>query len=356
MITVIKKILCISLSICLSVLLCGCNSNGSTAANGEKMTKTWLDFFDTVTQIIGYEDDSEAFDENCEELYELLEEYHQLTDIYHSYDGVNNVRTINKNAGVEPVSVDEKLIDLLEFAKEMYTETDGKCNIAMGSVLSIWHTYREQGTSDPENASLPPMESLEAASEHCDIDKLIIDRDVGTVFLADEEMSLDLGAVAKGYAVERAAELLMQKGITTGYTINIGGNIRTLGKKGDSTDWKAGIQNPDTTSDTSYVIRLTLNNAALVTSGNYQRYYTVDGVRYHHIIDPETLMPARYFDSVSVLAADSGTADALSTALFNMSVEDGKALLADMDGIEAFWIMSDGSFEYTDGFADYISE
>lgn len=162
-----------------------------------RYSKAYLEFFDTVTQIVGYEEDEETFSQNCEKVYSLFEEYHQLTDIYHSYEGVNNVRTINRSAGIEPVKVDEKLIDLLEFSKEMYTVTNGKCNIAMGSVLSIWHKYREQGIDDPESAELPPVEDLVSASEHCSIDDLIIDRAAGTVYLSDPEMSLDLGAAAK---------------------------------------------------------------------------------------------------------------------------------------------------------------
>ena len=209
-----------------------------------RYSKAYLEFFDTVTQIVGYEEDEETFSRNCEKVYSLFEEYHQLTDIYHSYEGVNNVRTINRSAGVEPVKVDEKLIDLLEFSKEMYTVTNGKCNIAMGSVLSIWHKYREQGIDDPESAELPPVEDLVSASEHCSIDDLIIDRAAGTVYLSDPEMSLDLGAAAKGYAVERAAELLASEGVTSGYSLNVGGNVRTIGTKSNGSDWAAWNTEP----------------------------------------------------------------------------------------------------------------
>lgn len=319
-----------------------------------RYSKAYLEFFDTVTQITGYEEDEETFSRNCEKVYSLLEEYHRLTDIYHSYEGVNNVRTINRSAGKEPVKVDEKLLDLLEFSKEMCELTDGMCNIAMGSVLSIWHKYREEGINDPENAQLPPMEELLEASEHCGIDHLIIDREAGTAYLDDPEMSLDLGAAAKGYAVERAAELLMNEGVTVGYSLNVGGNVRTIGTKTDGSDWAAGIQNPDVDSEQPYIVRLKLNGMSLVTSGNYQRYYEVDGVRYHHIIDPDTLMPLNLFDSVSILCEDSGKADALSTALFNMPISDGKELLKKLGGAEAIWVLSDGSYEYTDGFEKLI--
>ena len=349
--SMILKAISVFLVIAAAINLSACSARPEKT----RYSKAYLEFFDTVTQIVGYDVDEETFTQNCEKVYSLLEEYHQLTDIYHSYEGVNNVRTINKNAGIEPVKVDEKLISLLEFSKEMCAATDGKCNIAMGSVLSIWHKYREAGISDPETAELPPMDALVEASDHCDIDKLIIDRDTGTVYLDDPEMSLDLGAAAKGYAVERAVQLLMDEGIESGYTLNIGGNVRTIGTKGDGSDWAAGIQNPDTAdSEKPYIVRLKLNGMALVTSGNYQRYYEVDGVRYHHIIDPDTLMPLNNFDSVSILCADSGMADALSTALFNMTISDGRALLSKMDNIEAIWVLPDGSYECTDGFAELI--
>ena len=237
----------------------------------------------------------------------------------------------------------------------MYTVTNGKCNIAMGSVLSIRHKYREQGIDDPKSAELPPCGgSGQRFGALRSIDDLIIDRAAGTVYLSDPEMSLDLGAAAKGYAVERAAELLASEGVTSGYSLNVGGNVRTIGTKNDGSDWAAGIQNPDTESEQPYIVRLKLNGMALVTSGNYQRYYEVDGVRYHHIIDPDTLMPLNYFDSVTILCNDSGKADALSTALFNMTIPDGKALLENLEGVDAIWVLPDGSYDCTEGFAKLI--
>lgn len=348
--SIAAKILSVFLAAAAAVSLSACGAQREKT----RFTKAYLEFFDTATQIVGYETDEETFSQNCEAVYSLLEEYHQLTDIYHEYTGVNNVRTVNRSAGKEPVKVDEKLIDLLEFSKEMYGKTDGMCDIALGSVLSIWHKYREQGIDYPETAQLPPMDDLTAAAQHCDINDVVIDREAGTVYLSDPDMSLDLGAVAKGYAAERAAELLMSRGVSEGYSLNIGGNVRTIGTKSDGSDWAAGIQNPDTDSDTPYIVRLKLNGAALVTSGNYQRYYYVDGVRYHHIIDPNTLMPLNYFDSVSILCADSGMADALSTALFNMPVSEGRELLSKMGGVDAIWVYSDGSYECTDGFSALI--
>ena len=197
------------------------------------------------------------------------------------------------------------------------------------------------------------MEDLQAAAEHCNIDDIVIDEEKSTVFLADPKMSIDVGAVAKGYAVERIAQELIAKGVNN-YTLNIGGNIRTIGAKADGKGWVAGIQNPDIFSEDKYLLKVAVADTALVTSGTYQRYYYVGDVKYHHIIDPETLMPKNNFDSVSIITPDSGVADALSTACFNLSLEAGQALIASLENTEAMWVLADGTEVYSEGFLSYL--
>ena len=131
--------------------------------------------------------------------------------------------------------------------------------------------------------------------------------------------------------------------------LNAGGNIITIGLKPNGSKWVTGITNPDRTAESSLACRVEIGETALVTSGDYERYFVCDGVRYHHIIDPETLMPANYFASVSIFTADSGLADALSTALFCMSYEEGLALIERIGGVEVLWIYKDGTLKKTDG-------
>ena len=347
-----KRFVAILTAACLMLCLGGCKTQKT------KYTDYSFDYFDTATSIVGYESSKEDFDAVCGEIKSLLAEYHQLYNIYNRYDGINNLCTVNdlENGAHNIVAVDAKIIELLQFAKEVYTLTDGRTNVAMGSVLSIWHQYRTDGINHPESAELPPMDKLKAAAEHTDIDNVVIDTDNNTVYLADPEMSLDVGAVAKGYAVERVAEYLEQKGIT-GYILNVGGNVRCVGSRPDGEPWTIGIENPDTeNADEPYVSYLQLTDKCLVTSGSYQRYYTVNGQRYHHIIDPDTLMPSTDFQSVSVLCDDSGLADALSTALFTMSYEDGLTLIEKTDGVEAMWILQDGEKCCSSHFGDYEFE
>ena len=346
-----KKAVCIALALVMLITLCACNKTREK----QKFTAYYFDWFDTASVITGYEYSKEDFDAVCLEVKALLDEYHLLYDIYTRYEGVNNLLTVNKSAG-EAVTVDEKIIDLLEYAKQMYYVTSGNVNVAMGSVLSIWHDCRTAGLSDPANARLPDMDRLIAAAEHTDIEDVIIDRENMTVCLADPDMKLDVGAIAKGYATEQAAKYLEEKGIS-GYVLNIGGNVRSVGVKPDGEPWAAGIENPDTfNAETPYIAYLHLSGESLVTSGSYQRYYTVDGVDYHHIIDPDTLMPGNRYLSVSVLCLDSGQGDAFSTALFNMDIDDGLALVEATDDLEAMWVQPDGEIVYSSGFGEYTFE
>lgn len=330
----------------------------SCSANSQKRYKaSFLELFDTVTEIVGYAESEEKFTEYSQMIYDYLDDYNKLYDIYHDYEGINNLKTINDNAGIEPVQVDRKIIDLLIFSKEAYELTDGKVNIAFGSVLSLWHDHRITGLDDPSSASLPDYEELQKRALHTNISKIVIDEEASTVFLEDCKMSLDVGAIAKGYAVEKTALAINEAGFVNGM-ISVGGNVRTLGSKyddkGKEIPWSVGIQNPDLNSAEATLHILNLSNYSLVTSGIYERYYTVDGKQYHHIIDPETLMPAEYFVSVSIVCPDSGLADAISTAVFNMPYEQGVELIEELDEVEAMWVFRDGTKMYSGGLLSLI--
>lgn len=322
-----------------------------------------FDYFDTVTTIIGYEESKEDFDAVFKDILSALEEYHKLFDIYYRYDGMENLCTINKlyDGEHKVLKVDRKIIDMLLYAKKMYNVTGGEMNIAMGSVLSIWHDCREDADQMIVNGKvelvgeLPSMEKLQEAAKHTDLNDLIIDEANSTVYIADPQMKLDVGAIAKGYAVEMVAQMLEKRGIT-GYVINVGGNIRTVGVKGNGEKWLTGIESPFENDDEPYFAYLGLAGETIVTSGSYQRYYLVDGEAYHHIIDKDTLMPAKGFVSVSVICKNSADGDGLSTALFCMSLEDGMALVESLEDVEAHWVLEDGTRVKSSGFANFEVE
>ena len=347
-----KRLVCCALAACVlfSLLLTACASQ----AEKTKYSAYSLDYFDTATTVTGYAEDQEAFDAIADAILAQLGEYHKLYTIYHRYDGLENLCTINElvDGAHRTVTVDRRIIDLLLYAKQMYTATDGLVNVAMGSVLSLWHDYRTLGKDDPSTAALPPMDGLRAAADHVDIEALVIDEQNSTVTLTDPKATLDVGAIAKGYATERVALWMQEQGYD-GFVLNVGGNVRTVGAKSGGTPWTVGIEDPN---GGEYLAYLQLNGQSVVTSGSYQRYYIVDGKRYHHIIHPDTLMPSEGYLSVSVVCGHSGLGDALSTALFCLPQAEGLALVESMPDVEALWVTEDGARIVSSGWNAYVKE
>ena len=353
------KILKCILSLCLVsgllVNLTGCPQTAQGGDNKKAKGMVYYTFFDTVSYVYSYSGDSqEDFEDNCKTVSETLHKYHQLFDIYYEYSGVTNLKTINENAGGEPLKVDRELIDFLLYAKELYTLTDGEMNVMMGALLRPWHDCRTNASTDPLNASIPSDEVIDEAMKHIDFSTLEIDEENLTVRISDPEASIDVGALGKGYATEKAAELLKSKNVS-GYVLNIGGNIRIIGTKKDGSGWLTGVKDPQNPS-TAYASYITIANTSCVTSGDYERFFNVDGNRYHHIIDKDTGMPANYFSSVTIITENSGLADALSTALFCMSYEDGRALVDSLPGVDVLWIDHDGNLMMTDGYKALVTE
>lgn len=329
-----------------SIFLTGCGSVESQPEQ-KQYTASFLDIFDTVTSITGKADSEEAFREKTQAIHDSLMEYHRLFDIYKDYDGINNLKTVNDQAGIGPVTVDEWIIALLQDCKAYYDLTSGMVNPAMGSVLQLWHVSRNDGINDPANAYLPDPEALQQAAQHMDFDAVVIDEGASTVFITDANVRLDVGAVAKGWSVQKVAA-----DAPSGLLISVGGNVCATGPKDPSgTAWVVGIQDPN--GGDQYLHTLYLTNGSLVTSGDYQRAYVVDGELYHHIIDPNSLYPSTLWRSVTVLCDDSGLADALSTALFLLPLEEGQALL-DKTGAHAMWVNRNGENFYSPGFQDNI--
>jgi thiamine biosynthesis lipoprotein len=325
---------------------------GQSEPEMQHYTATFLDIFDTRTEIVGFATSEEEFRKQADVVKERLVYYNNLYDIYNDYEGVNNIKTINDNAGIAPVEVDDEIINLLKFSKEMYDLTDGRVNIAMGSVLSIWHEHREYGSENPERATLPKLEELQEANAHTNIDDLIIDEEAHTVYLADPKMSLDVGSTGKGYACQRVMDYCREQGMDH-LLLSLGGNISGIGTRYDGSSFRVAIQNPDLDSEEEYIEKVDLEDGqCVVSSGDYQRYYVVDGKVYCHIINPDTLFPADTFAAVSIITKDSGKADALSTALYNMSLEEGMEFVNAQPDVEAMWVFHDGKKVYSDHFEE----
>lgn len=325
-------------------LIIGLTGSFGGALAETQFSAVYLDIFDTVTSITGYAESREAFDARAEEIYQELLRYHRLYDIYNEYEGMVNLCSINAHAG-ETTEAAPEIIGLLELAKEACGFSGGKVDVTMGAVLNVWHRYREAGLLHPESAELPTREELEAAAAHRGFDRIVIDSEKGTILLTDPEMRLDVGALGKGYALQQAAAKLEGS-----WLISVGGNVFATGPKSDGSPWKVGVQNPDGEGTIHVVL---LRQGAVVSSGDYARYYTVDGKRYHHIIDPDTLYPGEKWQAVTVVCEDSGLADAMSTTLFLLDREEGDAVL-EKTGAEAFRMTPEGECIYTDGYRELM--
>ncbi len=336
--------------------------------------------FDTVVSFIAYTDSEAEFEKYSDKLKELFLHYDHLFDKYNSYDGINNIKTINDNAGKQSVEVDPAVIDLLTLSKQYDSISSHQFDITMGSVFNIWHDYREEGTIANQNGTeskIPSMSELEEAQKHTGWEHVQIDEENNTVYIDDPNVSLDVGGVAKGFAVELIAEELESEGLEHAI-INGGGNIRLIGNKPVDDTWSVGIQIPNLNAQaTDSLVSIKSNgDTSFVTSGDYQRYYTYNGEIMHHIIDPDTLMPARHCRSVTVITKNSGIADILSTTLYSMTHQEGVELLNKLkeeEGIEAnaIWVYDENqpkeddteSFSkdgyeivFSDGLKDAISQ
>lgn len=339
-----KRWICGLLAVILLMTLSGC----SRAAQKTKYQVTLLDLFDTVTSITGFAESEDDFRKTVEIIQSEMMEYDHLYDIYNEYPDMVNLCTINGHPG-ETMTVDQRIIDLLLFAREIDEKSGHRTNAMLGSVLQLWHEAREKGILDPANAVIPGEKELREAMEHTGFRFLEIDPERRTITLKDAQARLDVGALAKGYAVQRIAE-----GLPEGILLSVGGNVVATGAKPDGADWIIGIQDPDGGGE-GYLHKIGLQKGAVVTSGDYQRFYVAQGKTWHHIIDPETLMPGNRWRGVTVVCDDSGIGDALSTSLFLMNREEGEQLLREY-GAEAMWIAPDGSEFFSAGLQALIKD
>ncbi|MDR3255456.1 MAG: FAD:protein FMN transferase [Synergistaceae bacterium] len=326
-------------------------SAGESSEEYRKFSSDSFDSFDTLVTFTAFARDEAEFERYSKIVHDEMNRLHKLFDIYGDYEGIPNMKTINDMAGLAPVEIDQSVIEFLGLAIDAYDFTDGAVNVALGPVLSIWHDCREKALAEGNDVvALPSVGELRAAAVHISPEDISIDRGRSSVFLPYGDMSLDVGAMAKGYASQRAAELAMESGLRSGI-INAGGNVVVIGRPLDGRNaWNIGVHSPSEEGDLSkFIDVLSLDGGAAVTSGSDQRYFTADGRRYHHIINPATLFPAEGVKSVTVLHIDSTTADILSTAAFILPIHKAHELIA-RHGAEAMWVTESGRTLATKGY------
>ena len=267
----------------------------------------------------------------------IYNKYQKLTDVYNDESEISYIN--NNNSKDEYLSINSDLYDMISLALSWYDKSDGLFNINMGSVINTWKKYRDKGTGIPTLNELKKSGSININDIHLQSDNRI----------KNTHPNIDLGAISKGYATKEVGEYL-QKNRIKSFIINAGGNV-LVGQKSKKDTYSIGIENPEDTSNIYQVVKG--NNIAVVTSGGYERFYEFNNVRYHHIIDPNTLFPAKNMLGVTVISSDSALADILSTTLFLMSPDKAIELVNELDDVECIIYIDSDNIVKSKGFSKY---
>jgi thiamine biosynthesis lipoprotein len=304
------------------VYLTGCSEkNKSFIRTAEK-----IGTFVQVTVITADENQAEAAFKG------VFEEFDRVNNLMSAYRDDSELAKVNRASGVKPVVVSPALVNILEISREYSRKTDGAFDVTIGPVLRLWGFYRNKGY-------LPADSELLKAVSRVGWQNLAIDKKSSTVFLTNRGMALDLGAIAKGYAVDRAAGRLKEIGIENAM-INAGGNLYAIGDK-DGTGWNIGIRHPE--RDDIFTT-LHIQNMAVATSGCYERFFDLAGRRFCHIIDAHTGRPIdNGILSVTIIAPTATDADAMSTSTMLLGPDDGFLLLEKSAGIEGLILFRDAA-------------
>ncbi|MEN6325454.1 MAG: FAD:protein FMN transferase [Syntrophomonas sp.] len=241
---------------------------------------------------------------------------------------ISDVYRVNKNAGIYPVKVSDDTLIMLEKSNYYAGLYGGAFDVTVGPVLDLWGFGQTQ-------YRVPTDKELKSGLALVGYRKMVIDKEQKTVYLPEKGMEIDLGGIAKGYATDMAAKKLRQMGIKSAI-INAGGNIYALGSKPDGSAWLAGIQDPR--NEKNIIAVLGVKDTAVVTSGDYERYFIQDGVRYHHILDPSTGQPARKVISTTIVASNATDADVLSTTLFVLGSGQGTDFVKKVPNTNAVFV------------------
>lgn len=275
----------------------------------------------------------------------VLDRMEALADRMNLYDASSELARVNAAAGGAPVEVSEELLDVIEKSLTVSRETGGAFDATIGSVEAVWGDIQREG-----GGRLPADQALRDALDRVGHERVRVDRKAKTVFLETAGMRLDLGGIAKGYIADRAMAWLNSGGIRDAL-VNAGGDIRVSGGT-ESPPWRVGLQDP---LDRGRLLGFfSLERGAVVTSGNYERYFEKGGERFAHILDPGTGRPVKGLLSVTVLAGESFLADALATAVMVRGRGDGIGLLSRFPGVRGVLVDEEGTIWVEESLKDVL--
>lgn len=273
----------------------------------------------------------------------VFDEMKRVEDVT-SFHKPSQLTSVNQSAGSEPIQTAPELVALIARSLAFADDTDGAFDPTLGPLAKLWHF----SAGEPR---LPEHAEIMAALEKKGWEAVKVNESLSTVSVPRKGMLVDLGGIAKGYALERARAVLKRLGISAAL-INAGGDILAMGEKSPGKPWRIGVQDPR--SPRGLVAVATLKDNVIVTSGDYERFFMKDGKRYHHILNPKTGYPAEGLQSATIVAEDGVTADAVATAVFSLGVKKGLKYVEKIPDAEGFLIDSSGKLHMTSGASSFL--
>ncbi|MFB6468126.1 FAD:protein FMN transferase [Cytobacillus sp. Hz8] len=317
-----KKGIMFFILVLLASLLTSCQPSKS-----EEVFRETKFLFDTEVYIEAYGSGSERAGKKA------LERMAAIDQVTNFYSKSSEISKLNAAAGKKTVSLSQDTFELLERSLEIADLTKGAFDPAIGPLVQLWQTAKREKT-------LPSSKEIKSHLPLTNYRKIDLNANHYTAFLPTIGMSIDLGAIAKGFAVEKGMEILKEAGIQSAM-VRAGGNIYTIGEKPDKSSWRVGIRNPLQLDETLGYVEP--HNQVVDTSGNYEQSFTIDGKKYGHLIDPRTGYPAEKTASSTIIAKSPALADALATATFILGKKEGLKLIKDTPDVEGMIIGNDGS-------------
>lgn len=269
----------------------------------------------------------------------VFREFDRLEALLSNWRNDSDVTRLNHNAGIEPVKVSQDTIAVLRTARDISELTRGKFDITFGALTDIWRFDHDQDNVVPEH------DLIEARLKRIDYKAVEVDSTAGTAFINRPGMTVHLGGIGKGYAVDRAVALLRDRGFTD-FLIQAGGDLYVAGTDG-GTPWKLGIADPRGTHDAFAMVQL--SDGTLSTSGDYERFFMKDGKRYHHIIDPDIGEPATGCRSVTLVSNKAVLADAIAKGVFILGPDAGMRLIEQLPDVEGVIVTPDNTVLVSSG-------
>lgn len=336
-----KKRTILSLLLVISMVLAGCTA-GKPAKELTLVKQEQL-ILGTFGQISAYSTSEKKGNEAITKAYAQIKEIEDLMSP--SIEG-SDIYTLNKKAGVESLKINPSTMRVIEKGFEYHSITKEAFNIGLGSLIELWGIGKDW-------QKVPTAEEISFAKDHIDLNQLELSKEKMTAFIKDPNMLLDLGGIAKGYSVDEAVRILKENGVNSGI-VNLGGDVYALGSKSDGSPWRIGINNPEIGA-TNSIARISVTDKSVVTSGDYERYFIENDIRYHHIIDPKTGTPANSgVVSVTIVSDKSIDGDVIATSALILGVDEGLKLIESRPGVEGMIITKNKEAYITSGLKGQI--